>query len=84
MFLVIRSVTFEQFFFENPHHKKAQVNKSILPNIKIIGDAFLSGLISTPDVISTSLIGHQLPVRLYNNRVEIFDSILLFSGKVHC
>jgi hypothetical protein len=51
---------------------------SLLPDIESGDDGRVFGLISTSDMITATLIGHQFPVRLNDDRVEIFDvSVLL-------
>jgi len=54
---------------------------SLLPDIESGDDGRVFGLISTSDMITATLIGHQFPVRLNDDRVEIFDVSVLRIGE---
>ena len=45
----------------------------MLPDVKSGNDGCILGLVATTDVITTTLVGHQLFVWLYDNRVEVLD-----------
>jgi hypothetical protein len=53
----------------------------MIPDVKSGNDCRILGLIATADVVTTALVGHQLFVRLDDDRVEVLDeSVFLLNA----
>ena len=53
----------------------------VLPDVEVGEESSFFGLVSTPDVIAFALVGHQLPVGLHHDGVEVLDAVRLKWGK---
>ena len=53
---------------------------NIVPDVEVICECFLLGLIATPHMVSPSLVGDELPVRLHHHGVEVLDAVHHISG----
>ena len=47
---------------------------NILPDVEVVSECFLLRLVAASNVVSPTLVGHKLPVRLNNHCVEVFDA----------
>ena len=49
----------------------------LLPDVEVGEEGLFLGLVATPDVVALALVGHQLPVGLHNDGVEVLDAVNL-------
>lgn len=55
----------------------------MIPDVKSGNDGRILGLVTTADVITAALVGHQLFVRLYDDRVEVLDESVFLQNASH-
>lgn len=55
----------------------------MIPDVKSGNDGRILGLVTTADVITAALVGHQLFMRLYDDRVEVLDESVFLQNASH-
>ena len=64
---------------EKVSDKEKETATEHLPDIEIVRDLSLFSLVPAANMEALAQIGNELPVRLYDDSVEVLDAIILFN-----
>ncbi len=80
LWLIINLTEFPVDSSYKPLHS-VSIRKLMVPDVKSGNDCRILGLVATADVVTTALVGHQLFVRLDDDRVKVLDeSVFLLNA----